>query len=93
MNPAPRVSDRPRLHAQILRLQRFYLANRGRFFTLAELVRGIGASSEAGISARLREMTGEPYGWVKEKRIRSGHLWEYKMTPPKSPSAQLEIVL
>lgn len=90
---APRLSprDAPRLHAQILRLQKFFLAHPRAYFSLAELCHGIGAISEAGLSARLREMTGEPYHWAKDKRKRGRNLWEYKLTPP-GIAAQLEIL-
>lgn len=84
---APRLSpkEKPRLHGQILRLQKFFLAHPREWFSLGELCRGIGAISEAGLSARLRELTGEGYGWTKEKRIRSGNLREYRLTPPGKP--------
>lgn len=89
---APRLDphEKPRLKAQILRLQKFYVQHPGRFFTLQELVRAIGGASEAGVSARLRQLRGE--GWSVEKRKRGRALWEYKAVPP-GVAAQLEIVL
>lgn len=94
MSPAPRLAprDRPRLHAQILRLQKFFLAHPREWFSLGELCRGIGAISEAGVSARLREMTGEPLCWHKDKRKRGRNLWEYRLTPPRNAPPQLELL-
>ena len=69
----------------------FYVQYPG-WWTLEELVRGIGVTSEAGVSARLRELTGEPHFWVKAKRKRRGNLWEYRMSPPKSAPPQLELM-
>lgn len=70
----------------------FYLQHPG-WWTLGEIARGIGAASEAGISARLRELANpkKPYQWEKDKRIRRGSLREYRMTPPNA-SPQLEIL-
>lgn len=89
--PQLHPGDPPRLRGQVLRLQRFYLAHAGRFFTLRELVQGVGATSEAGISARLRQMTGDEFRWTKEKRKRGKNLWEYKMVPPGA-NPQLELL-
>lgn len=88
---APRLlpGDRPRLHGQLLRLQKFYLANPGRFFTLRELVAGIGATSEAGVSARLREL--RALGWKVEVRVRVFPVREYQASPPKL-ARQLELL-
>ena len=92
MSPAPRLAPRPersRLHAQILRLQKFFLAHPRAYFSLAELCHGIGAVSEAGVSARLRELRRN--GWSVEKRKRGRALWEYAAKAPGIP-VQLEIL-
>lgn len=88
----PRLTrgDRPRLHAQVQRLQTFFLAHPREWFSLGELCRGIGAVSEAGVSARLREMAGE-LGWTKEVRMRKFPLREYRLTPPRV-APQLELL-
>ena len=85
------ASDAPRLRGQILRLQAFYIGHPG-WYTLGELARAIGAISEAGLSMRLRELTYAPYFWTKEKRIRSGSLREYRLTPPRKPAPQLDLL-
>jgi hypothetical protein len=78
--PALLPRDRPRLKDQCSRLGSFYLRYPG-WYALEELVRAIGATSEAGVSARLRQMANEQ-GWRKSRRIRKGNLWEYSLLPP-----------
>jgi hypothetical protein len=73
-------AERARLAGQCQRIMAFYRRYPG-WYTLGEIVRGIGAASEAGVSMRLRELTYAPYGWVKEKRIRRGNLREYRLYP------------
>ena len=91
MSPQLVRSEQPRLHGQCQRVMSFYLAHPG-WWTLSEIARSIGAISEAGLSMRLRELTYEPYRWVKVKRIRSGNIWEYSLTPPKHAPPQLEML-
>lgn len=89
---APSVlrSEQPRLHSQLERLQMLCLRYPGQWWTLAESARNIGAS-EAGCSARWRDLR-NTLGWAVEKRIRkSPGLWEYHGTPPGEP-AQLSIL-
>lgn len=82
--------DQERLRGQCRRIMAFYVSHPG-YWTLEEVSRGIGAASEAGVSARLRQLTGEGYGWAKDKRKRARNLWEYRMTPP-GEKPQLELL-
>lgn len=56
----------------------------GAWFTFREIcdrifwLWGISAS-EAGVSARLRDL--RKMGYTVEKRVRSGNLWEYRVNP------------
>lgn len=79
--PQLHPGDPPRLKAQCRRIMAFYVQHPG-WYTLGELCRATGAISEAGISARLRELTGEGYGWTKTVRMRKFPLREYRLTPP-----------
>lgn len=56
----------------------------GNWRTLAEIVDAIDygqgvKASEAGVSARLRDL--RKMGYTVEKRVRSGNLWEYRVNP------------
>lgn len=83
-------SDQPRLDTQLAKLGDFYRRYPGTWLTLAEAAYRIGAS-EAGASARLRDLRNK-LGWTVEKRIRkSPGLFEYHATPPGEPT-QLSIL-
>lgn len=82
--------DKPRLSTQLERLGAYYRRSPKTWATLAELARAIGAS-EAGASARLRDLRNK-LGWTVEKRIRkSPGLFEYHAVPPGVP-AQLDLI-
>lgn len=72
-------ADRKRLDSQLVRLELF--TRNGAWFTLAELAKAVGAS-EAGISARLRELRTERGGYhvVERERVRGG-LYRYRVLP------------
>jgi len=71
--------DRPRLENQLSLVRQ--LMSDGRWRTLAEVLAGVGVGSEAGISARLRDLRKPKFGgYVVERRRRHGGLWEYRVT-------------
>lgn len=77
--------DKPRLSSQLERLGAWYRAHPGTWVTLSEISGRIGAS-EAGASARLRDLRNKLH-WTVEKRIRrSPGLFEYCGTPPGVPT-------
>lgn len=69
--------DHARLNGQLLRV--FDLMKDGRWRTLAEIAAAVG-SSEAAVSARLRDLRKDQYGAreVSRERIEGG-LWKYRM--------------
>jgi hypothetical protein len=70
-------SDRERLNSQLWRVYR--LMRDGQWRTLAEVARSVGGS-EAGVSARLRDLRKERFGGNQVERRRvAGGLWEYRM--------------
>lgn len=72
--------DGERLASQLVSVKRFL--GSGEWHTLREIVAGIGAASEAGVSARLREL--RAMGFNVEKRRRDAPergIWEYSLTP------------
>lgn len=57
---------------------------RGQWFTLADIqiharMRFAVSISEAGVSARLRDLRKIPYGGHTIERRKNGSLWEYKL--------------
>lgn len=90
MSPQLVRSEQPRLHSQLERLQMLCQRYPGQWWTLEESARNIGAS-EAGCSARWRDLRNK-LGWTVERRLRkSPGLYEYHGTPPGEP-AQLSIL-
>jgi hypothetical protein len=73
--------DQARLSTQLLRVYRL-LSDSDRWYTLREIADGIGAGSEAGVSARLRQLRGQ-FGFVVDKRRRGepkAGCWEYRLS-------------
>lgn len=87
---APQLLPResPRLHGQVERLAAYYRRYPGTWASLKEVSGAIGAS-EAGASARLRDL--RKAGWVVDRRRRKGNLWEYHASAPGIP-AQLGLL-
>ncbi len=82
--------EAPRLTRQVDRLQAYFWRYPGTWATLRELSGAIGAS-EAGASARLRDLRNK-MGWTVDRRIRkSPGLWEYRGSPP-GEKPQLELL-
>lgn len=76
--------DGPRLTRQLDHVRNMLLAHRGEFFTLGEL-RAVAGGSEAGISARIRDLRkARNGGHDVQRRRRDGGLWEYGI--PKESS-------
>lgn len=69
--------DGDRIHSQC---KRIIAKADGQWRTLREWA-FIGQGSEAGTSARLRELNTK-FGYLKEKKRISGWLWVYRLTPP-----------
>lgn len=70
--------DCKRLTGQLHRV--FNAMKGGEWFTLGELKDLVGGS-EAGISARIRDLRKPSFGGYKvDRRRREGGLWEYKLT-------------
>lgn len=69
-------ADRERLNSQLWRVYR--LMRDGGWRTLAEIARAV-EGSEAGVSARLRDLRKERFGshGVERRRV-AGGLWEYR---------------
>lgn len=69
--------DGERLGRQLDRVRNMLLAYRGEFFTLAEL-QMVAGGSEAGVSARIRDLRKVRNGGHQvQRRRRSGGTWEY----------------
>lgn len=69
--------DGERLGRQLDRVRDVLLANRGTLFTLSELQR-VAGGSEAGVSARIRDLRKQRNGGHKVlRRRRSTGTWEY----------------
>jgi hypothetical protein len=70
-------ADRERLNSQLWRV--FRLMRDGQWRTLSEIARAV-EGSEAGVSARLRDLRKPRFGGhgVERRRV-SGGLWEYRM--------------
>lgn len=69
--------DGERLGTQLDRVRDMLLGHRGEWFTLSEL-QSIAGGSEAGVSARLRDLRKERNGGHDVRgRRRSGGTWEY----------------
>ena len=68
----------------------FDLMRDGNYRTLQEIVRAIGSGSEAGVSARLRDLRKQKFGGFVVDRRRRGQgesgLWEYQLRLPCGPS-------
>ena len=88
--PLLRSEDRPRLQTQLEHLAMLCRRYPSQWWTLEESARTIGAS-QAGCSARWRDLRNK-LGWTVEKRVRkSPGLYEYRATPPGEPQ-QLTLV-
>lgn len=76
--------DRERLGAQLKRV--LGVLERGSWYTLAEIAAHTGDSSQAAISARLRDLRKPKFGGFTVERRRRGEprngLWEYHMKKP-----------
>lgn len=69
--------DGPRLGRQLDGVRYMLLAHRGEFFTLGEL-QAMAGGSEAGISARIRDLRKPRNGGHDvQRRRRGGGVWEY----------------
>lgn len=74
--------DHQRLKGQLWKV--FELLSDGQWHTLAEM-KNYAGGSEAGCSARIRDLKKEQYGGrVVEKQRVAGGLWEYRMMPLKN---------
>ena len=71
--------DIPRLASQLKRIEQ--LMNDGRFRTIGQIARIIGGTSEAGVSARLRQLRQPPLNYdVQRERVpNSNGLWRYRV--------------
>jgi hypothetical protein len=80
--------DGPRLTSQLERVKR--LMRDGRWRSLAAIHHIVGGS-EAGISARLRDLRKPKFGGliVERERVKKSGLWMYRV---KSEPVQLELV-
>jgi hypothetical protein len=91
-----REFDARRLHSKQDKLRDFMLGINERFLTLAEIQARLEAQFRErfptpSVSAYLRHLKKKQFGsFVLEKRRRSGAacdgLWEYRLSPPKSPT-------
>jgi len=70
--------DGERLKSQLGKV--FRLMSDGRWRTLAQIREQIGCGSEAGISARLRDLRKAGHV-VLRQRVRATGLWVYKLVP------------
>lgn len=69
--------DGERLGRQLDRVRDMLLGHRGEWFTLAEM-RSVAGGSEAGVSARVRELRQSRHGGcIVQRRRRSRGTWEY----------------
>lgn len=83
--------DGPRLRSQLERVR--HALDDGEWWTLSEL-HDYAQGSEAGVSARLRDLRKPKHGGMVVERERCGEsgLWRYRMTAPAPvPLVQLEI--
>ncbi len=73
--------DAPRLHSELERVRE--LMRDGQWRSLYEIKVAIGGGSEAGISARLRDLRKQEFGGHIVERRRRGNpkagLWEYRL--------------
>ena len=76
------VLDGPRTKSQLERVEA--LMSDGTWRTLAAICAHVGAISEAGASARLRDLRKKEYGGyiIERKRITKGGLHLYRMVKP-----------
>lgn len=85
------ASDVQRLGSQLERVKQ--AMNNGSWWTLAELATAVNGS-EAGVSARLRDLRKPRFGGYRVERRRivkwSLGLWQYRLLPPL-PSGQQEL--
>lgn len=73
--------DGVRLKGQLCRV--FDAMRSGEWFTLSRLADRVGGS-EAGVSARIRDLRKEKFGGhVIERRNAGGGLWEYRLVEPR----------
>jgi hypothetical protein len=74
--------DQARLSTQLLRVYRL-LSDSDKWYTLREIADAIGGGSEAGISARLRDLRKPQFGSFIVDRRRRGEpkagCWEYRL--------------
>lgn len=69
--------DGERLGRQLDRVRDMLLGHRGEWFTISELQR-VAGGSEAGVSARIRDLRKvRNGGHVVQRRRRAGGTWEY----------------
>lgn len=74
-------SDRDRLARQMTAVRA--VMRDYQWHTLAELCQRIGAASEAGVSARIRDLRKARWGAnTVESRYVARGLWEYRLMPP-----------
>ena len=73
------MNDFDRLSSSLEKVKYLLTRPRGRWWTLQELVKRTG-SSEAGVSARVRDLRKKKNGAHRvESRRRDGGLWEYRI--------------
>jgi hypothetical protein len=81
--PDVTAKDAERLSSQLLRVER--LMQDGEWRTLASIASAVGGS-EAGVSARLRDLRKPRFGGYQVERRRivrfSLGLWQYRLRPP-----------
>lgn len=71
------AQDQQRLSTQLLKVQALMQDGRWRTLTMIQAVCG---GSEAGISARLRDLRKQKNGgWTVERQRKAGGLWEYRI--------------
>ena len=69
--------DGPRIGRQLDAVRDLLLAHRGEYFTLRE-IQQVAGGSEAGVSARIRDLRkARNGGHDVQRRRRDGGLWEY----------------
>lgn len=77
------LRDHARMQGQLGRV--FRLMADGKWRTLAQITAEIGGS-EAGVSARLRDLRKEKYGSLEVQRRHLNHgLWDYRLVIPEPP--------
>lgn len=76
-----RAHDGPRLKGQLAKVRDVMVG--GEWVTLKDLAFQV-KGSEAGVSARIRDLRKEKFGgYTIERRRLAGGLWEYRMLAPK----------